>query len=241
MTEGADIFNLSEIFVSIQGEGRYLGSPSIFVRSSGCNLHCRWENTLCDTPYASWEAERNPRCVAEIVRRVRELMQEHPHVRHAVLTGGEPLLQKALDQLAAELRGLGLFQTLETNGTIARELAVDFVSLSPKLASSTPRSSRFEAGHEKTRTNLDALRFWHQNYDCQFKFVVNQDPDEAEILELLAAVGGVAPEQVCLRPQGISAEQLAANGRLCVAIALRHGWTYTPRAQIGLFGARRGT
>ncbi|MCH2065381.1 MAG: 7-carboxy-7-deazaguanine synthase QueE, partial [Roseibacillus sp.] len=70
---------ISEIFYSVQGEGFLAGVPSVFVRTSGCNLRCRW----CDTPYASWNPEGEKLPVEKIVAQVRE----HP-ARHVVLTGG---------------------------------------------------------------------------------------------------------------------------------------------------------
>src|SRR5476651_1591023 len=90
---------ISEIFYSIQGEGRLTGVPSVFVRTSGCNLRCAW----CDTPYASWEPEGEARSLAAIVAGV----QSHPAARHVVLTGGEPMIAKGIRELASELRGLG--------------------------------------------------------------------------------------------------------------------------------------
>ena len=74
---------LSELFYSIQGEGKLVGVPSVFVRASGCNLRCVW----CDTPYASWEPEGAEMSVDEIVSRVR-----HFGADHVVLTGGEPMI-----------------------------------------------------------------------------------------------------------------------------------------------------
>ena len=54
---------ISEIFYSLQGEGELTGVPSVFVRTSGCNLRCTW----CDTPYASWNPEGEQRSVEQIM------------------------------------------------------------------------------------------------------------------------------------------------------------------------------
>jgi tRNA (guanine-N1)-methyltransferase len=79
---------ISEIFYSVQGEGELTGVPSVFVRTSGCNLRCNW----CDTMYASWSPEGTEMSIAEIVDEVAE----HP-AQHCVLTGGEPAALAMID------------------------------------------------------------------------------------------------------------------------------------------------
>src|SRR5215831_13442689 len=96
---------VSEFFHSIQGEGEFTGVPSVFVRTSGCNLRCVW----CDTPYASWNPEGEHRSVDGIVADV----QRHPSARHVVLTGGEPMIAPDIRPLAAELKLLGYHITIE--------------------------------------------------------------------------------------------------------------------------------
>src|SRR6187431_1674724 len=95
---------LAELFYSIQGEGKLVGVPSVFVRASGCNLRCTW----CDTPYASWEPDGEDVPVAEIVRQVLE-----HRCRHVVLTGGEPMIMPDIVELSAALRSEGLHITME--------------------------------------------------------------------------------------------------------------------------------
>ena len=70
---------IAEIFASLQGEGLLAGTPSTFVRTSGCNLRCVW----CDTPYTSWEPEGEDLSLADVLNLVRALPP-----RHAVVTGG---------------------------------------------------------------------------------------------------------------------------------------------------------
>ncbi len=234
--------NLSEIFASIQGEGRYLGTPSIFVRTSGCNLRCQWNGTRCDTPYTSWEARGSLMTVEDVCARVVALADKHPAVRHVVITGGEPMLQPHLHELVRRLHEEGYYQTIETNGTMANPLEADFISISPKLASSVPDDPRLAASHEKLRIVPEALTYWVENYDYQFKFVINEAEDEAEIDQLLATLKPeVPPQRIYLMPQGIDAAQLAEHGKLCIAICLRRGWRYTPRAHIEIYGNRPGT
>src|SRR5215469_9962101 len=74
---------IAEIFYSLQGEGSLVGVPSVFVRTSGCNLRCVW----CDTPYTSWHPEGEERTLPSIVAEV----EQYP-ARHVVVTGGEPMI-----------------------------------------------------------------------------------------------------------------------------------------------------
>jgi 7-carboxy-7-deazaguanine synthase len=110
------------------------GVPSWFCRVSGCNLRCTW----CDTPYASWQPELAggaPRSIDSLLEEARASA-----VHHAVLTGGEPMLFPAVAMLAERLHGQRMHITIETAGTIFRDLPCDLLSLSPKLANSTPRA-----------------------------------------------------------------------------------------------------
>ncbi|HEY2574064.1 MAG TPA: 7-carboxy-7-deazaguanine synthase QueE, partial [Verrucomicrobiaceae bacterium] len=123
---------ISEIFFSIQGEGRLAGVPSVFVRSSGCNLRCRW----CDTPYASWNPEGEEMSVAEIMNEVNR----HP-ANHVVVTGGEPMIARDIRELLQSLRDARKHITIETAATVPPNgVPCDLASLSPKLKNSTPDS-----------------------------------------------------------------------------------------------------
>src|ERR1700682_5741461 len=100
---------VAEIYRSLQGEGALTGTPSVFVRASGCNLRCGY----CDTPYASWQPEGEDLSVDEILEQVAAL-----GTRHVVLTGGEPMLFAELIPLAGGLGALGRHITIETAGTL---------------------------------------------------------------------------------------------------------------------------
>jgi len=85
---------VSEIFYSIQGEGRLLGVPSVFIRTTGCNLRCVW----CDTPHTSWQAEGKSRRLDKILSEVAK----YP-TRYVVITGGEPLIALETAELVEQL------------------------------------------------------------------------------------------------------------------------------------------
>src|SRR3982750_3355990 len=104
---------VSEIFYSIQGEGKLVGVPSVFVRASGCNLRCTW----CDTPYASWEPDGEDVPVEEILGRVTAF-----RARHVVVTGGEPMIMPDIVELCAALKARDLHVTIETAATVHKEV-----------------------------------------------------------------------------------------------------------------------
>lgn len=229
---------ISEIFHSLQGEGELTGVPSVFVRTSGCNLRCTW----CDTPYASWNPEGEHRSVAQIVAAV----EEHPRTRHVVLTGGEPMIAKELRELAAELRNRGRHITIETAATVAPgEIACDLASLSPKLLNSAPdpiEHAAWRKKHEATRWQPDVVRAWIDRYPYQFKFVVARPEDVDELEAMLAALKREIPRhKVLLMPEGTTLEKIRARaawlGELCKA----RGYRYAHRLHLELYGNRRGT
>ena len=229
---------ISELFYSVQGEGLLAGVPSVFVRTSGCNLRCRW----CDTPYASSEPEGEQQTVEEIVARVRE----YP-ARHVVLTGGEPMLAKGIEDLAGMLKEAGYHITIETAGTIEPDgVACDLASLSPKLADSTPDAEQFGEGwskrHEESRIQQEVLNAWAVAYSCQFKFVVSDSGDLEEIEKILE---GVTPRpelgRVLLMPEGTNSAALQERSQIVAELCKETGYRFCPRLHIDLYGDTKGT
>ncbi|HLO98294.1 MAG TPA: 7-carboxy-7-deazaguanine synthase QueE [Fimbriimonas sp.] len=224
---------ISEIFHSVQGEGLLMGVPSTFVRVSGCNLRCVW----CDTPYASWNPEGSVMSVPEIVEKVQAR-----DLRHVVLTGGEPMIFGEIEELCAELARRGIHITIETAGTVHRSVPCDLMSISPKLAHSTPVDDmKWGPRHEELRLNVEALTALLGEYECQLKFVVAAAADVAEIQKLLSLLPSVLPERICLMPEGRDSATLWERARALVPVVMEHGWRIAPRMQIDLFGDTRGT
>lgn len=229
---------VSEIFYSVQGEGELTGVPSVFVRTSGCNLRCRW----CDTMYASWEPEGEKLTVEEIVARVLP----HP-AGHVVLTGGEPMIAPELPELARRLREAGKHITIETAGTVSPGgIACDLASLSPKLAHSTPREGEIAPGwiarHEATRLQPEILREWVTKYPFQLKFVVAEPDDLREVQATLATIAApIPPHRVLLMPEGIDLPTLEGRRGWLVEACKEHGFRYCERLHVALFGHTRGT
>jgi 7-carboxy-7-deazaguanine synthase len=230
---------ISEIFYSVQGEGTLAGVPSVFVRTSGCNLRCTW----CDTPYASWNPEGAEMSIEDILAQVTQ----HP-TRYVVVTGGEPMIAKGMREFLSELRALGKHITIETAGTVAPEgVAVDLASISPKLANSTPTLERasapWVARHESLRLQPEVLRAWlTEAPDYQLKFVVATPADLVEIQQIIASIGlPIPPEKILLMPEGVSVEAMRARYDLLIEASKNHGYRLSPRLHIEWFGNKRGT
>jgi 7-carboxy-7-deazaguanine synthase len=227
---------LSEIFYSIQGEGKLMGMPSVFVRASGCNLRCVW----CDTPYASWEPEGEEHSVEEIVKKVVA-----SPARHIVITGGEPMIMPDIDELCDALKTRGYHITIETAATVFKEIKVDLASLSPKLSNSTPTAregGRFARAHEQLRLSVDVIqRFIDTSREFQLKFVVCEPGDLNEIRELLDRLKGWSPADVLLMPEGIDQQSLDQRTHWLSEVCKAEGFRFCPRLHILLYGNRRGT
>jgi organic radical activating enzyme len=213
---------VSEIFTSIQGEGPSAGTPSVFVRLQGCTVGCTW----CDTRY-SWDARRGDELTLEaLLCRVKDA-----GAQNVVVTGGEPLEHPALVPLVAGLHAMGRRVEVETAGTeLPPPLPVDQWNVSLKLAhSGVPIERRLRGAAIERFRDLGA---W-------FKFVVAAERDLDEVLAIQAR-HGLAAERILLMPLGmLPAEQQALMPRV-VEWCTRHGFRFSPRLHILIWGPRRG-
>jgi len=232
--EGTRI-RIAEIFCSIQGEGRLIGVPSVFVRTSGCNLRCWW----CDTPYTSWSPTGEQLAIPEIAARVAA----YPAARHVVLTGGEPMIAPGVAALTRRLREGGRHLTIETAGTVYAPVAVDLFSISPKLANSTPGldAGRWRERHETARLNLPVLRTMMQAADYQLKFVVGEPADLPEIDALVEALAPDQPSKVLLMAQSRTVAELDRIAPWLAEACKERGYVYCDRLHLRLYGNRPGT
>ena len=221
---------VAEIFYSVQGEGSLVGVPSVFVRTSGCNLRCSW----CDTPYTSWNPEGEDLTLDEILDRASAFSA----ARHVVLTGGEPMIAPGIVDLSRRFRERGMHITVETAGTAFAPVACDLMSISPKLANSTP-DGVFQAQHERLRLQPDVLRRLMSEYDYQLKFVVAREADIEEVAAVVARLQA-PPDKVILMPEGVTPKTLDERGAWIAEICKDRGFRFSPRLHIHLYGNKRG-
>lgn len=239
-----------EIFHTIQGEGVSMGVPSVFVRSSLCNLHCKW----CDTDY-TWNWEGTPwkhekdsdpdykkfskseyiheMTVSDVAQQVASY-----DCRQVILTGGEPLIQEdawvAMMQLLSERDSQYRFE-VETNGTMvpsdAFDSAVHQYNVSPKLENS---------GNSATlRCKPDALSFFAQSDKAWFKFVIAEESDLDEVKQLITA-HHIPQHKVLLMPEGRDDVTLQQKRLWLADICRDQNYRYSDRLHIQLWGSKRG-
>jgi 7-carboxy-7-deazaguanine synthase len=228
---------ISEIFHSLQGEGELAGVPSVFVRTSGCNLRCNW----CDTPYASWQPEGRQMEVEQIV----EEIGQYPS-KHVVLTGGEPMIAPGIHELAFQLSERGYHITIETAATVAPGgIACDLASLSPKLAHSAPDArldDTWRRKHAELRWQPRVVATWIGVGNYQLKFVVSSEADVTEMETMLRETDClIPPAKILLMPEGVTVEALRARSGWLGELCKERGYRYAPRLHIELYGNRRGT
>jgi 7-carboxy-7-deazaguanine synthase len=234
---------IQERFVSIQGEGILAGVPSSFVRVSGCNLRCVW----CDSPASSWAP------VGEQVG--LDVLESFCHrgPRHVVLTGGEPLLFREVAELASRLSRAGHHVTVETAATTWMDgLTCDLVSLSPKLAHSTPRGRALPTWvdrHEARRWQPAVVRRLMSAFEWQLKLVVraldraalDDDVREVEVMLDALEVSGRDRERVLLMPECVDASRLGDDYARLAPVCQERGFRVGPRLHITAFGHTPGT
>jgi 7-carboxy-7-deazaguanine synthase len=241
----------AEIFRSVQGEGRSLGRPRTFIRLSGCNLQCVW----CDTAYTwNWVETSFPheldrpgapykfhRGAEEIVLTLDEIARQVARMpaEGVVVTGGEPLVQqKQLKALFDRLRqdNPELLIEIETNGTIlpipALLDSVDLFMVSPKLdhAGNRPNTSI----REKALTGLAA------SPKAYFKFVAC-DPEDVNAVNAIAQRFQIDARRVYIMPKGTTSAAVIETGARLIDSIVEHGFNYSDRLHIHLFGDKRAT
>ncbi len=141
--------DVQEIFPTLQGEGPYVGWPSIFVRLGGCNLAC----DFCDTEFESYKNYSLEKIIAEVLKLAKN--EKGVIVRKLiVITGGEPFRQP-IERLCKELIAENFLVQIETNGTLYRELPQEVkIICSPKVS-----NNKYHAIRSDLLSRINAFKF----------------------------------------------------------------------------------
>lgn len=220
---------------TIQGEGPSQGKEVLFLRLSFCNLSCSW----CDSKYSwDWKNYDKSKEVHEMSQEnvVKKLQTLSVDIRALVVSGGEPLLQqKALVLLLQELKRNGWWVEIETNGTVIPNdeflVLIDQINCSPKLANSGDSKQR--------RTKPESLIKLVGNSKTFFKFVVGNQTDLEEVWEYVKTYS-INPNRVYLMPLGKTKEELVLTTEMVKSLAKDHGFIFSSRLHIELWGMKRG-
>lgn len=212
---------ICEIFESVQGEGRFAGTPSLFIRVYGCNLRCE----TCDTKYAYSGSfkEYTPMELVEIICKSKK--------KHVIWTGGEPLLYKKELLEVVELRIFtGKCFHLETNGIIfSYSIPEEFyhITVSPK----------------KHYPKVDkVIKFWKDYENVDFKFVVGSSNWTWTLDEIRSVIDKFKLEldRIWLMPEGRTSEELRQFDKQIWEFCVEFGCNYSDRLHIRVWDGIRG-
>lgn len=216
----ASLHDAPELFYSLQGEGVRMGTPAVFLRLAGCNLHCHW----CDTKYSWKKGMEVP--VAELAERIGAF-----GCNNLVVTGGEPLLQQ--EELAALLALLppDAFVEVETNGTICPSTdllgRVGQWNVSPKLQhAGNPMDAALQS---------EALALFGGLPHAWFKFVVQGEADWPAIEALQ-----LPHDRIVLMPLAATRDALAQARPAVAEMCLRHRVRLGERMHLVLWDTKKG-
>lgn len=216
---------IAETFFSIQGEGATAGLPAVFIRLQGCSVGCAW----CDTKY-SWDP------AAGRVTDVPALLEEaRGHdCRRVVVTGGEPLESPLFEPLICALLADGFFVEVETSGVVPPPASPGLARIQWNVSLKLPSSGVPEARGINPEA-IAALR----RLDAWWKFVVRDERDLDAALRLTERFA-LPRERILLQPEGARREDLAERAPWVAEQCKRHGFRFSPRLHIWLWGPRRG-
>ena len=236
---------ISEVFYSIQGEGKTCGVPSVFVRLGGCNLMCGGMGTQFDGELhngAKWRCDTLEVWTRAKLKPVEEILGEEEitaikNGAHIIITGGEPLMQQKgieafINYVKEEIYSKAYFE-IETNGTIQPNnflfYNIDLWNCSPKLSNS---------GNEKELAYKPEVLSALNEHNSIFKFVINDEEDWSEVVELYFPI--VERRKIYLMPAGENQELLKVNSERVAELAKKEYLKYTSRLHIDIWNKKTG-
>jgi 7-carboxy-7-deazaguanine synthase len=245
--------SVAEHFYSIQGEGRFMGVPAVFLRLSGCNLMCGGQGTQFDGELhngATWRCDTidvwmkgNSTPIDQLVNDFKEFdyIEQLNNGAHLVITGGEPMLQENgmidfLDALKKEVPNL--FVEVETNGTIIPNIMlnarVHHYNVSPKLANS---GNPYHTRHNQMASEYFATK----SYKCTFKFVVGNSDEVQESINWIGEenIKG-ARNSIYLMPPCETIEEYNISAPIVAELCKKYCFNFSSRLQINLWNKTTG-
>jgi len=244
---------VSEYFYSLQGEGRTMGVPAIFLRLTGCNLMCGGKGVekdgkmrdgatwICDT-IDVW-MQGTTMLFPDLIKTLNDTTDFINRLKkgaHLVITGGEPLLQQKrivhfLEYLE-EQHQLNPIVEIETNATIlplpALDKRVQYWNTSPKLSNSGMSTEE--------RLDINVLKWFSQNPNTMFKFVITTIEDFDEIQKELIDTSFIDSSKVVLMPGADSIEQLLERNKLVADLCIKHQLRMSTRLHVEIWNKLTG-
>ena len=248
MKQVAKTVPLVEHFYSFQGEGRYAGVPSIFIRLGGCNLGCKGFGVEidgvigCDSLKAVHEKQFGDRWerVDDLVAIVESYLQKVDFLPDLVITGGEPLLHYSSPVLLELLEFAiekGMRVTFETNATIGIDFTHYPLYKEVIFAMSVKLKNSGEA-QEKRFNNRSIGAIVENAKESFFKFVVRGEAQEREEIEMITEAFRSVP--IYCMPMGSTAEELARYDKAVAQFCIQNGYRYVDRMHIRLWSNEEG-
>ncbi len=251
------MFYLTEQFFSIQGEGKYAGIPSYFLRTGGCNLSCPGfgasydvngqEKMGCDTYFAvdghfasSWQKVEE---ASTLIAHLEEKFATIGYLPQVVITGGEPLMyhkDEAFYGVVTWLVEQGVRITFETNGTVEIDFEAypmykqTIFALSIKLANSGELKSK----RIKPQAIANIVNY---SYDSFFKFTIDKKLVDTTAFDEISEITKEFenPNVYCM-PVGESRANIWHNDRAVFEFCMKCGFNYSDRLHIRVFDTTQG-
>ncbi|MEO2154499.1 MAG: 7-carboxy-7-deazaguanine synthase QueE [Nanoarchaeota archaeon] len=234
---------ISEIFISIQGEGKKQGTLSLFIRFQGCNLRCKW----CDTKYCSFpEHYNNSLSLEKALEKIKGLIK-NKKIKNIVFTGGEPLLfQDEIVFLIKKIKEISKKEKLkanlefeiETNGTI--ELKKEFIPLLTKNdiffnISPKPGHSQIKGFENKTFPKLiEQLMKLEEEMKKELfivKFIVNNKKDKEFVFETIKKFE-ISNNKVFIQANCTDKEECLKKGKELIEFCLENNFNFSSRLHL---------